>query len=319
MAPRQPLDHERLRQVMDKIAAEAGEADDWGASYRNLPELASVEPNRFGLAVLTRDGRMTVVGDSETQFSIQSISKVFALGLALEAFGEAVWSRTGREPSGDPFNSIIDLERHEGTPRNPLINAGALVVVDMLLDRDGTDDKPDRVDAFLARMMPGETIGIDEKVAGSEEGSSYTNRALANLAKSFGNFTHEVDDVIHAYVRQCAVALSCRQLALAGRFLMEDGGADPSSEEARRIRGIKSLMMTCGMYDGAGDFAFRVGLPAKSGIGGGILAIAPGVASIAVWSPGLDGNGNSLQGAIALEKLSKRMSWSVFGAGMPPG
>ncbi|MGQ2909574.1 MAG: glutaminase [Aliihoeflea sp.] len=311
------IDHELLKKVVDGIAIEIGNATEWGKAADYIPELAKVDTRQFGIAVLTRDGQMIAGGASDTQFSIQSISKVFALTLALKLHGEKVWKRVGKEPSGDPYNSIVDMERHKGIPRNPFINPGALVIDDMLLDGKKGDKIPDTVRDFIAEMIGEDEIGIDEDVVKSEHTSGYTNKALANLAKSFGNLDNEVDDVMHIYVRQCAVALSCRQLARAGRYLMldrEDIDGKVSKTDAERARRVNAIMLTCGQYDGSGDFAYRVGLPAKSGVGGGILAIVPNTASIAVWSPGLDENGNSLLGTLALERLSKRMDWSIFGA-----
>jgi glutaminase len=311
------IDHELLKKVVEGIAVEIGNATEWGKAADYIPELAKVDIKQFGIAVLTRDGQMIDGGASGTQFSIQSISKVFALTLALKLHGDKVWKRVGKEPSGDPYNSIVDMERHKGIPRNPFINPGALVVDDMLLDGQTGDGIPDTVRDFIAEMIGDGEIGIDEDVVASEHTSGYTNKALANLAKSFGNLHHEVDDVMHIYVRQCAVALSCQQLARAGRYLMldrEDMDSRVSKADAERARRINAIMLTCGQYDGSGDFAYRVGLPAKSGVGGGILAIVPNTASIAVWSPGLDENGNSLLGTLALERLSQRMDWSIFGA-----
>jgi glutaminase len=311
------IDHELLTKVVDGIAVEIGNATEWGKVADYIPELAKVDAKQFGIAVLTRDGQMIAGGASQTQFSIQSISKVFALTLALKLHGDKVWKRVGKEPSGDPYNSIVDMERNKGVPRNPLINPGALVIDDMLLDGWAGDAIPDTVRDFIAETIGDDEIGIDEDVVRSEHTSGYTNKALANLAKSFGNLNHEVDDVMHIYVRQCAVALSCRQLARAGHYLMldrEDIDSKVSKADAERARRVNAIMLTCGQYDGSGDFAYRVGLPAKSGVGGGILAIVPNTASIAVWSPGLDENGNSLLGTLALERLSQRMDWSIFGA-----
>ncbi len=311
------INHERLRKVVDGIAVELAKTSDWGKASSYIPELAEVDTKQFGIAVLTRDNQMIAAGASETQFSIQSISKVFALTLALKKHGDKVWKRVGREPSGDPFNSIVDLERHKGIPRNPFINPGALVIDDMLLEGKTGNDIPDTVRDFIAQMIGDDEIGIDEKVVKSEQDTGYTNKALANLAKSFGNLESEVDDVMRIYVRQCAVALSCQQLARAGRYLMldrEDLERKVTKADAERARRVAAIMLTCGQYDGSGDFAYRVGLPAKSGVGGGILAIVPNTASVAVWSPGLDGNGNSLVGTLALERLSQRMDWSIFGA-----
>jgi glutaminase len=314
-------DPDRIREVVDAIVPEIGGCDDWGKTSDFIPELSNVDPKQFGLAVSTCDGDEIEGGDAAKPFLIQSISKVFALTLALEAFGENVWKRVGREPSGDPYNSIRDLEQHKGVPRNPFINSGALVVVDMLLEQHARGGKvgeqPDFVRERLAALADCGSHPVDEKAVNSEESSSYTNRALANLAKSFDNLHHEVRDVHYAYSRQCAVAMNCRQLAKAGRYLMFDRADDVTGidkDAAFRSRRTLSLMLTCGQYDGAGEFAYRVGLPAKSGVSGAILAIVPNVASIAVWSPGLDENGNSLLGTLALERLAERMDWSVFGS-----
>lgn len=313
----QQLNAERLQTAIDEIVAEIACKVERGSLTSKVKALADADTGKFGIAVLTRDGHMACGGDADEPFSIQSISKVFSLELALEAFGDALWERVGREPSGDPYNSIIDLERHEGFPRNPFINAGSLVVVDALLDALGPEKELDAVIAFAARLLEGESFDINDKVARSDEEGGHLNRALLSLSKHFGNVHNDIGRVMKAYVRQCAIELSCRQLARVGRFLMLDGPdalARRTGAEALRARRIMALMMTCGQYDGSGDFAYRVGLPAKSGVGGGILAIAPHNASIAVWSPGLDGNGNSLLGTLALEMLTERLDWSVFGA-----
>jgi glutaminase len=310
-------DPDRLSRVVKDVTEEMFAIPEWGKASDFLPELAEVDVHQFGMAVLTCDGQLVTGGDADTPFTLQSISKVFSLTLALEAFGDKVWERVGREPSGDPYNSIVDLERHEGYPRNPFINPGALVVIDMLVESRRGEVIPDFVHDRLVELLQGETLEMDDKVMTSEESSSFTNKALANLAKGFGNFHCEVDEVMKAYVRQCAIALNCRQLAKAGRYLMAervDADSREALEEVRRARRVASLMLTCGQYDGSGDFAFRVGLPAKSGVSGGILAIVPNIASIAVWSPGLDENGNSLLGTLALERLAEEMDWSVFGA-----
>jgi glutaminase len=302
------IDHDRLAEAIQDIMME-----NRGMKERGEAKLPDADLDAFGIAILTEDGEIHADGDADELFPIQSISKVFSLTLALERYSNDVWKRVGREPSGDPYNSITDLERHEGIPRNPLINAGALVVVDMLLE-GVTEDKPPE---FVRRRLE-ETLGaklsLDDEIVRSEE-KGYINRALANLAKSYGNLEHEVDAVMSEYVRQCAIRLSCRQLAQAGRYLMlEQMGDDLTAREVRRARRLNAVMLTCGHYDGSGDFAFRVGLPSKSGVAGAILAVAPNTASIAVWSPGLDENGNSLVGTHALEMLSEKMGWSIFGA-----
>lgn len=309
-----PLDLQRLKDVVAEIGTRMGDVEDRGTPSQGLPELAGADTGRFGIAVHTRDGDVVVAGEADSGFSIQSISKVFALTLALERFHDDVWKRVGREPSGDPYNSIVDLERLKGFPRNPFINPGAIVVADMLLD---SGSHAETVVQQIARLAEDPSIGEDETIVTSELSGSHLNNALASLAKHFGNIHHDIPKVMEAYVRQCAVELSCRQLAAAGRYLMEGhvGGDAGSRNAARRIRRINSLMLTCGQYDGSGEFAFRVGLPAKSGVGGGILAVAPNRASIAVWSPGLDDSGNSAVGTLALEMLSERMGWSVFADG----
>jgi len=310
------VDSEHLRQSVDDIVARMGIIEQFGDAAEHIEGLADIETDRFGIAVVTVDGEMIVGGDADTAFPIQSISKVFSLTIALRAFGDTVWKRVGREPSGDPFNSIVDLERHEGKPRNPFINPGAIVVVDMLLDLPKKHDGPRTVRDMLVAETGDKEIGVDRAVFDKEASSGFTNRAMANMCKAFDNLNHDVEAVMKPYVDQCALALSCRQLALAGRYLMrkQTGGGEPDgSDDARLARRVNAMMLTCGQYDGSGDFAFRVGLPAKSGVGGGILAIAPGVASVAVWSPTLDENGNSLLGTLALELLSEKMGWSVFG------
>lgn len=313
---RRPIDRDAIQNVVDEITRHALDCPDWGKATDRIGALRDIDTHQFGMAIMTRDGDMIRGGAADKPFSIQSISKVFSLELALAKLGDRLWERVGREPSGDPFNSIMDLERHEGFPRNPFINAGALVVVDALCEAISGGDETEAVMDFVAGLLGGRDFGINDAVARSDEEGGHLNRAMASMAKHFGNFRNDIDTVMKAYVRQCAIELSCVQLATVGRFLMLDGhdaAARRDGDAARRARRILSLMMTCGQYDGSGDFAYRVGLPAKSGIGGGILAIAPNTASIAVWSPGLDRNGNSLLGTLALEMLTDRLDWSVFG------
>jgi glutaminase len=305
-----------VERAVAEIADEMVSSKEWGEPTRQIDALTSVDTHQFGIAIFTRDGDMICGGNADTPFSIQSISKVFSLELALERHGEGLWERVGRDPSGDPFNSVIDLERHEGYPRNPFINAGALIVIDTLLDTLDADQEVQAVIDFVSRLLEGEEFSLNEEVANSDQTGGHLNRSLLSLAKHFGNVRNNIPDIMKAYVRQCAIELSCRQLARVGRFLMLEGPdatSSPDLETARRARRILALMATSGVYDGAGEFGYRVGLPAKSGIGGGILAIAPNTASIAVWSPGLDENGNSLLGTLALEKLTDRLDWSAFG------
>ncbi len=289
-----------------------------GADY--IPALARVDPAQFGIAVVLADGSVHCGGDADTPFSIQSISKVFSLTMALGKVGGDLWQRVGREPSGSAFNSIVQLESERGIPRNPFINAGAIAVADVIL---GNGDPREAIGDMLrfVRFLAGggssggdEDIIIDREVASSEASCGDRNAALAHYMKSFGNMAN-VEGALSLYFHSCAIAMSCRQLAMAGRYLMLDGvhpatGAHVVSAE--RARRINALMLTCGHYDGSGEFAFRVGIPGKSGVGGGILAVLPGVASIAAWSPGLNARGNSLLASEALETLSARMGWSIF-------
>jgi glutaminase len=314
--PREPIDLDAVKKAVEDITREMTSGEEWGEATRRIGALAEIDTHQFGMAILTRDGDLVCGGDADKPFSIQSISKVFSLELALEAHGDSLWDRVGRDPSGDPFNSIVDLERHRGFPRNPFINAGALVVIDLLLDRYSADEEVQAVTDFVAAQLDGEKFTLDEEVARSDETGGDLNRALLSLAKHFGNLRNDIADVMRAYVRQCAIELTCAQLARAGRFLMLETPEEPSKQQREtllRARRILALMMTSGLYDGAGEFAYRVGLPAKSGIGGGILAIAPNTASIAVWSPGLDESGNSLLGTRALEMLTDLLDWSTFG------
>jgi len=303
----------QLQSAVDEIVGELSAVERFGKLANHVEGLGDIETGRFGIAVITANGKLVQAGEADHAFPLQSISKVFALTLALKAFGDDIFRRVGREPSGDPFNSIVDLERQKGIPRNPFINSGALVVCDILLDRTKEKRDPDTVRDFLIAETGEKAFGTETGIIRDDgKSSGFGNRAHANLAKFFDNLHHDVEAVMKRYVEQCAICLSCRQLALAGRYLMR-GGREPDSDDARLARRVNALMMTCGMYDGAGDFASRIGLPAKSGVGGGILAIAPGIASIAVWSPSLDDKGNSILGSMALERLSEKMGWSVFG------
>ncbi len=300
-----------LNQTLEAVSGSLGQ----GRVADYIPALATIDPGRFGLAVVLADGAEWVIGESDAAFSIQSISKVFTLTLALERHGDMVWERVGREPSGTAFNSIVQLERESGRPRNPFINAGAIAISDLLLDAFGPDAAVGQLLTFLQDASGDPAIEIDDEVAVSERLTGHRNASLAYFMKGFGVLGCTVEDALSVYFRQCAIAMSCRQLARAGRFLALEGrhpatGAMVVAPE--RARQIKALMMTCGHYDASGDFAWRVGLPGKSGVGGGILAIVPGIASIAVWSPGLNDKGNSLAGTVALEHLARLTGWSVF-------
>lgn len=298
---------------LDEIAQEVRPQLTDGTIADYIPALAAVQPDRFAMAISSVDGDDCGVGDSDFRFSVQSISKVFTLTLALKNMGSKLWERLGREPSGDPFNSLIQLEHEHGIPRNPYINAGALVVVDCLLDTY-SDPKAAILD-FVREITGANDIEFDAEVAKSEAEWGYRNRALANFVKSFGNLHHDVDAVLDTYFHHCALAMSCRELAYAFEHLA-DGGVSRrlgrAVTSAQQTKRINSLMLTCGLYDSVGDFAYKVGIPAKSGVGGGIAAVIPGKLSACVYSPGLDDGGNSLAGTLALERFTAKTAISIF-------
>ncbi len=278
-----------------------------------IPQLARVDPQQFGMAVVLLDGSVIEVGQARTLFSIQSISKLFALILALKSEGEPLWDRVGREPSGNAFNSLVQLEHERGHPRNPFINAGALVITDVLCQRFVV---PENAVVELMRKLSGNAaVSYDRAMAASELGCSDRNAAMAHFMRSFGNLHSTVPAVIEAYCRQCAIEMNCVDLARAMTVLANHGAMPGSGERVLDVRAAKrlnALMLTCGAYDAAGDFAFRVGLPAKSGVGGGIVAVIPGECGICVWSPALEESGNSLAGSHALELLTTLTLKSIF-------
>ncbi len=277
-----------------------------------IPLLAQADPSRFGLALATLEGERCGTGDALEPFSIQSISKVFALALTLPQLGEALWKRVGKEPSGNPFNSLVQLEYERGLPRNPFINAGALVVTDALLSLTG--DASGAVLSFLQSQAGHSRVAVDEDIAESEWQHRDRNAALAHFMKSFGNLHNPVDEVLRHYFRQCSIRMNCEDLARAGLFLANHGLCPDGRRLLTRSQAkqINAIMLTCGTYDAAGEFAYRVGLPCKSGVGGGILAIIPNRMALATWSPGLDPHGNSLAGLAVLDHFTTRTGLSIF-------
>ena len=299
--------------VLERIAGDVRPLVGQGRVADYIPRLAGVPADRFGMAIATLDGDLFHVGDAAETFSIQSISKVFTLTLALEALGGDLWQRVGREPSGSAFNSLVQLERERGIPRNPLINGGAHVVADVVLSK--YPDARERLLAFVRERAGNEGIDMDPEVARSERETGFRNAALANFIRSFGNLHNPVDDVLDFYFHQCALRMNCIDLARSLLYLANGGRCQHSGEaiiSLDRAKRINALMLTCGTYDAAGEFAFRVGLPAKSGVGGGIVAVVPGVLALAVWSPGLDEKGNSLAGAAALDRFTALTGLSIF-------
>ena len=278
-----------------------------------IPALAKVPPDKFGIAIETVRGERYHLGDAAERFSIQSISKVFTLAMAFRLEKENLWKRVGLEPSGNPFNSLIQLEYEKGIPRNPFINAGALVVTDVLLEHFA-DPKTAILD-FIHTLAGQGDIPYDEEVARSEREFGYTNAALANFIKSHGNIRNPVEAVLDVYFHQCSIAMSCRELARAF-LLFANHGAVPATQKrlltSSQAKRLNAIMLTCGFYDEAGEFAFAVGLPGKSGVGGGIVAIIPGELAIAVWSPELNEHGNSVLGIKTLEMFTTLTGMSIF-------
>jgi glutaminase len=301
------------RQILTEIFEETRSLRGQGKVADYIPALAEVDPNRCGIAVQTLNGETFQVGDANIPFSIQSISKAFILAMVFREVGEELWSRVGREPSGNAFNSLVQLETENGIPRNPFINAGALVATDCLVSR--SNDPLSDILYFARGLSNNPNINFDEKVADSERKTGFRNAALINLMKSFGNIENDVNEVLNIYFHQCALMMDCVDLARAFLFLA-NGGINPWNNEriltASQAKRVNALMQVCGLYDDSGEFAFTVGLPGKSGVGGGIVAIIPNSLSICVWSPELNKHGTSLIGMKALELFTTKTGTSIF-------
>lgn len=298
-----------LEEVVDKVRPLLGQ----GKVANYIPALANIDPGKLGIAVTTIDGETIGAGDYLEPFSIQSISKVFSLTLALTLYEETeIWSRVGKEPSGHSFNSLVQVELERGKPRNPFINAGALVIADLLQSRLGAPKH--RMLELVRALSQNDKVCFDKQVADSEYQHSARNAAIAYLMKSFGNFQGDVDTVLRTYFHYCALKMNCADLSKAMLYLANRGKTLDGTELISQVqtRQLNALLATSGLYDGAGEFAYRVGMPGKSGVGGGIIAVIPGELSVCVWSPELDNQGNSLAGTAMLEQLSQRLGRSIF-------
>lgn len=299
--------------ILHEIAAEITPFRQEGRVAAYIPELAKVHPDKFGIHLRCIDGSDHSFGDNEEKFSIQSISKVFSLSLAISLAGEKIWERVGVEPSGNPFNSLVQLEYEKGIPRNPLINAGALVVADILLSHL---ERP-KIDFlnFVRKIAGDRDIYFNETVAHSEKEWGFRNISLAYMLKSFGNIHNDVEAVLDFYFHQCSIEMSCRELANAFLLYAYHGelvGTGETILTTSETKRLNAIMQTCGFYDEAGEFTFKVGLPGKSGVGGGIAAIYPQKYSVVVWSPRLNEKGNSVLGMKALELLTTKTGTSIF-------
>lgn len=297
------------RHIYEQVMAMPQEGE--VANY--IPELQHVDAKQFGVQLTTVQGQKFGIGHHKVKFSIQSIAKVFSLSLLYNETGEAIWDRVGVEPSGTPFNSLIQLEYDRGIPRNPFINAGALVVSDALIDL--FDDSVESVLQFVSQLCGLERVTINEKMANAEMSVAYRNSAVLNLMKGFGNIHHPVEKVLEVYTRVSAIEMTCEELARAFLYLANDG-IDPITNKKiidyDKSQRVNALMLTCGFYDEAGEFAFKVGIPGKSGVGGGIVAIHPDRYALAVWSPKLNNKGNSFKGMKFLELFTSATGNSIF-------
>ena len=299
--------------MIDRIRDEVRELWGQGRVADYIPALAKVDPRQFGMAVATLDGQEYSTGDAQVCFSIQSISKVFTLAMVTRHMGDDIWDAVGREPSGNPFNSLVQLEYEQGKPRNPFINAGALVVTDRLISL--YPHPKDAMLEFVRSLCGNDDIYYDKEIARSERLNADRNMSLAYLMKSFGNIRNDVDTLLDVYCHQCAISMSCVDLARAFLFLSNRGVNPFSGKQVLSVSQAKrlgALMLTCGFYDESGDFAFRAGLPGKSGVGGGIAAYIPGNLAVTVWSPELNRHGNSLAGMAALEHFTTDIGNSIF-------
>lgn len=278
-----------------------------------IPELAKVNPDQFGMCIHTIYGEIAAIEQADTRFSIQSISKVFALAMCLSIKGDDLWKRVGKEPSGTAFNSLIQLEVEKGVPRNPFINSGAIVMADILLSH--LENPEDDFLKFVRAVAGNDTIDYNRDVAISERENGYLNAAIVNLLKYHGTIENDIEEILHFYFMMCSIEMSCCELSLAflafanHRRKFDYSGFTLTASQVKRINAI---MQTCGFYDEAGEFAYLVGLPGKSGVGGGIVAIYPLQYSVAVWSPRLNPKGNSVMGIKALELLTTETKESIF-------
>lgn len=304
---------DNYKKIIEDIYLEIKNIDDIGKVPNYINELSTVNPDNFGINITKIDRESFGVGDFDKKFSIQSISKIFALTLAYKLEGTKIWERVDVEPSGNPFNSLLQLEADRGKPRNPFINAGAIVICDVLVSHL-ENPKEDFLN-FCRELSNNKNLNYSKKIAQSEKISGFRNIALCNFIKSFGNIKNDVDQVLDFYFHICSLEMSCKELSEITLFLADDnftthkGNKVLSMSEAKRMNAI---LLTCGFYDESGEFAFRVGLPGKSGVGGGIVAIHPDKYCIAVWSPKLNVKGNSFKGVLFLEKFTTRTASSIF-------
>lgn len=301
-----------FQNILDEISGNLNTLKDRGTVASYIPELGKIDASKFGIHLIDIHKNHYTTGDSDELFSIQSISKVLTLAQAFSLIGDRLWERVDVEPSGDPFNHLSLLEMENGIPRNPLINAGAIVVCDVLVSH--FNNAKEEFLLYVQEIADDTTISYDEKVAASEQQTGFRNYAAANLLKSYGNLENSVEEVLDFYFHQCSLQLSCKQLASLFYMFINRGQCQRNNTflNIGQVKRINALMLSCGFYDEAGEFAFKVGLPGKSGVGGGIVAVLPNQFCVATWSPGLNAKGNSKLGMLALEELTTRTDLSIF-------
>ncbi|MCH2233601.1 MAG: glutaminase [Crocinitomicaceae bacterium] len=298
---------------LEKVFNDVGREPSKGEVAKYIPELAKISGDKFGVHISCVDGSKHSFGNASEKFSIQSISKVLSLLRAYQLAGEKLWNRVGVEPSGTAFNSLVQLETDLGIPRNPLINAGALVVSDVLISN--LENPKQEFIQFVRDLAGIPNLNYNEKVAQSEALCGYRNAALVNLIKDFGNINNEVEEVLDFYFHLCSIEMSCVEMAETFLLFAQDGICPMNDKQVIKLENTKrinAIMQTCGFYDEAGEFAFKVGLPGKSGVGGVIVAILPDQYSIAVWSPCLNEKGNSYKGMKLLEEFTTATGYSLF-------
>ncbi len=298
---------------LQRIASSLEQFEDHGKIATYIPELGTVNPNKFGVHLTTTSDQHFGFGDYQERFSIQSIAKVLALTLAYNRVGERLWKRVGVEPSGTKYNSLIQLELEAGIPRNPLINAGAIVICDILITE--LQHPKEELLGFIREITNNENIHFSERIAQSEKETGFTNAALINLMKSFGNIQNGVDEVLDFYFHLCSLEMSCQEISKIFLYLADNGFNSCSQKQITsesKSNRINAIMQLCGFYDEAGEFAFKVGLPGKSGVGGGIMAVHPNQYCIAVWSPKLNSKGNSSKGMAFLKRFTSATGGSIF-------
>ena len=302
-----------FQQLINNLYNKYKNIEDTGTVADYIPELGKVNPDNFAINLYTLSCNTYGAGDYKKRFSIQSISKVFALTLCINLVGKKLWTRMGVEPSGDPFNSLVQLEFEKGIPRNPFINSGALVMSDILIS-ELPDPKKTFLD-FVQKLAQNDSITYNLEVVASEKAFGYKNAAHVNLMKSYGNIKNNVEEVLDLYYHMCSVEMSSEELSKT--FLVYANGGVLTYNNERilsksRTKRINAIMQLCGLYDEAGEFSFRVGLPGKSGVGGGIVAVHPSKYAICVWSPRLNKKGNSFKAVRVLEEFTTETELSIF-------